>query len=315
MSCRRWFHRCIPAGVMLAAVLISAPALAWGPEGHAIVADMAEAHLSPAAAAQIHRLLQIEGDKHLDDISSWADANRKKLKGTGSWHYVDIPLDAAGYDAARDCRNDNCVVARIVSFTQVLGDTSASPAKRLRALKWVVHLVGDIHQPLHAEDDNDKGGNMVQLQYFGKGTNLHATWDSWIVEHALDLHMGPNYSIDHAQVLRAAFKLDAAVTPQERASWTAGNLTNDLQSTVIGWANASHALARDVAYADLPAKRKKGWSERYQQKTWPVVRGQLQRGGVRLAALLNQTLTAGAEKPADASSTSQPQAATTAAAH
>lgn len=308
MPHRRLFRRCMPAAVMMAAVVISAPAFAWGPEGHAIVADIAEAHLTPAAASEVHQLLGLEGDQHMDDISSWADANRKKLKGTGSWHYVDIPLHATGYDAARDCHNDDCAVAKIVSFTHLLGDTSASPAKRLLALKWVVHLVGDIHQPLHAEDDNDKGGNTVQLQYFGKGTNLHATWDSWIIEHALDLHMGPNYSIDHPQVLRAAFKLDASVTPQERAQWAPKDMTKDLRSTVIAWANQSHALARDVAYADLPAKRKAGWSESYQKKTWPVVRTQLQRGGVRLAALLNQTLTAGAKLPAKAATAAQAQA-------
>lgn len=299
MPHRSLLHRFIPAAVVIAAVAISAPALAWGPEGHAIVADVAEAHLTPAAAAEVHQLLRLEGDQHLDDIASWADANRKQLKGTGSWHYVDIPLDATGYDAARDCRDDNCVVAKIVSFTHLLGDTSAPPAKRLLALKWVVHLVGDIHQPLHAEDHDDKGGNTVQLQYFGRGTNLHATWDSWIVEHALDLHMGPDYSIDKPEVRRAALKLDARITPQERSLWAAQDMTHDLLATVIGWANQSHALARDAAYADLPAKRKAGWSEQYQKKTWPVVRMQLERGGVRLAALLDQTLTASA--PAAAS--------------
>ncbi|MDN5925387.1 MAG: S1/P1 nuclease, partial [Xanthomonadales bacterium] len=273
-------------------------ALAWGPEGHAMIADMGEAHLTPAAAAIVHQLLQLEGDKHLDDISSWADANRKKMRGTGRWHYVDIPLHADAYDAARDCRHDDCVVAKLVSFTRVLGDTTASPAQRLLALKWVVHLVGDIHQPLHAEDNDDKGGNTVQLNYFGKGTNLHAIWDSYIIEHAFDLHLGPNYSFNHALVRRDALKLNAKITPQQRAQWAAPDLTSHLQSTVIAWANQSHALARDVAYADVPAKRKPGWAEAYQQKTWPVVQTQLERGGVRLAALLNQTLTSVQKSPA-----------------
>lgn len=310
MTCRRLFHRCVPAALVLAAVVISAPAFAWGPEGHAIVADIAEAHLSPTAAADVHQLLGLEGNHHLDDISSWADANRKAMPGTGKWHYVDIPLDASGYDAARDCRNNNCAVARIVSFSHLLGDKSAPPAKRLLALKWVVHLVGDIQQPLHAEDNDDKGGNTVQLQYFGKGTNLHAVWDSWIIEHALDLHLGPNYSIDHPQVRRDAVKIDDEITPQQRAQWAPADMASDLQSTVIGWANQSHALARDVAYADVPAKRKAGWSEQYQQKTWPVVKTQLERGGVRLAALLNQTLTDTAARPATPTRTAHPQSAT-----
>lgn len=302
MTQHRWFTRSRVVMLACLTVLVSAPALAWGPEGHAIVADIAEAHLSPAAAAQAHQLLALERHQHLDDVSSWADAHRKAMRGTGSWHYVDIPLDAAGYDAARDCRDDDCAVVKLVSFTHLLGDTSAPANKRLLALKWVVHIVGDLHQPLHAEDNDDKGGNTFQLQYFGKGTNLHAIWDSYIIERALNLTLGPNYSIDHPLVRRDALKLDAEITPQQREQWAPLDMTRDFEATVIDWANQSHALARDVAYAEVPAKRKPGWDAVYQQKTWPVIQTQLQRGGVRLAALLNATLAAASSRPAAAAS-------------
>ncbi|HET6631627.1 MAG TPA: S1/P1 nuclease, partial [Rhodanobacteraceae bacterium] len=238
----------------------------------------------------VRRLLATEDARHLDDISSWADAHRKEMKGTGGWHYVDIPLHATGYEASRDCRDDNCVVAQLVHFTRVLADRKASDAKRLEALKWVVHMVGDIHQPLHAEDDNDKGGNTVQLQYFGQGTNLHAVWDSRIIEHQLHVHLGPNYSFDHPLMRRHAAAIDADITQAERDAWAPAGMLDHLQARVIAWANASHQIARDVAYADLPKKRKRGWAEAYQRKAWPVVRKQVQRGGVRLAELLNEVL-------------------------
>lgn len=285
----RFLRRSFALALTVAAVTFSSGALAWGPEGHAIVADIATLHLTPQALAQVHKLLALEGDHGLDQISSWADAHRKDMPGTGPWHYVDIPLAANSYDAARDCKQDNCVVARIPYFTKILGDRSASPQARLRALKFLVHFVGDIHQPLHAEDHDDKGGNDVKLVYFGYLTNLHAIWDGRILEHALHVHTGPNYSFDHDAVWSAARKLDAGINPSQRLAWTPPRMMRNLPKTVVGWANQSHALAR-VAYADLPAHPKYGWSQAYQDSTWPVVKQQLQRGGLRLAAVLNATL-------------------------
>ena len=274
----------------LGLVGISTPALAWGPEGHAIVADVAEAHLTPSTKAQIAELLALEGHAHLDEVSSWADAVRSQRRETAHWHYVDIPLEADGFDAARDCPSDDCVVAKLVEYTKAFADKSAAPAARLEALKWVVHFVGDIHQPLHAEDHDDKGGNTVRLSFFGKETNLHAIWDGGIIEHALGLGLGPNYSFDHGTVQIDAQKLDAAINASDRATWAPVGMTGHLTQMATSWANESHALARSVAYAYLPAGRSDGWSDAYEQKTWPVVEAQLEHAGVRLAALLNEAL-------------------------
>lgn len=287
---RRRLRRAFLIALALAGLTFSAGALAWGPEGHAIVVDIASLHLTPQARAQIQTLLKLRHDDHLDQISSWPDAIRKSQPKTGPWHYVDIPLSSTHYVASRDCPQGNCAVARIPYFQHILADTSAAPRKRLRALIFLVHLVGDIHQPLHAEDHHDKGGNDVKLTYFGQWTNLHAVWDGHILEHALHLHLGPNYSFDHAAVRKAAHKLDADITPAERAKWAPPSMMQHLDPSVADWANQSHQLARTVAYPDLPKHRTYGWSETYQAKTWPVVRKQLQRGGVRLAAVLNATL-------------------------
>jgi len=273
------------------AFALAAPlAQAWGPEGHAIVADIAQQHLDARTAAQVQALLGLEGLSRLDQISSWADANRKERPRTGGWHYVDIPLRADAYVPARDCVRDNCVVAQISHFSQVLADRSAAPAARLEALKWVVHFVGDVHQPLHAEDDDDKGGNTVQLQFFGRGTNLHAVWDGGVLRQALNLVPGPNYTFDHAQVQADAMRLDASIRPADRAAWSAIGALPQLSAQTIAWAVESHRLARDVAYAHLDGRNQAGWSARYQAVAWPVVRTRVQQGGVRLAAVLNELL-------------------------
>jgi hypothetical protein len=182
------------------------------------------------------------------------------------------------------------VVQQLTTFVMVLGAGRASPDERLEALKWIVHLVGDIHQPLHTADHDDKGGNMVGLSFFGKHTNLHAVWDGGIIEHALELHLGPDYSFDHEAVAADARKLDAEITPADRAAWAEPAKPNLLVPSVINWANESHALARSVAYADLPAELGDDWSGAYQTETWPVVEGQLERAGVRLADVLNKAL-------------------------
>jgi hypothetical protein len=280
------------ARVVCAALLglVTPLAMSWGPEGHAIVADIAQAHLDAAAATEVASLLKLEGLDRLDQISSWADGNRKEFPNTGSWHYVDIPLKANGYDAARDCAQGNCIVARLDETVHVLADKTATPQARLLALKWVVHLVGDIHQPLHAEDNDDKGGNTVQVQFFGKGTNLHSIWDGGIIRHALDLQPGPNYSFDHAAVQADAMTLDASVTPAQRASWAPPTLLPQIVDASIVWADESHTLAQQVAYQDISKPSDDAWSQRYQQKAWPVIKTRLEQGGVRLAEVLNEAL-------------------------
>jgi hypothetical protein len=263
---------------------------AWGPEGHAIVADIAQQHLTPSASAEVTSLLKQEGLSRLDEISSWADANRKEYPHTGSWHYVDIPLHARAYVAARDCQQGSCVVSRLDHYAQVLADKSAAPKVRLEALKWVVHLVGDVHQPLHAEDNDDKGGNTVQVQFFGRGTNLHSVWDGRVIRKALDLQPGPNYSFDHALVQTDAMKLDATITDAQRKAWASSISLSHLGREAIGWADESHLLAQKVAYTDLAKPSGEAWSQRYQAKAWPVIKTRLEKAGVRLAAVLNEAL-------------------------
>jgi hypothetical protein len=135
------------APVIAVAALYATGAQAWGPEGHAIVAEIAESRLTPAAAAQVQQLLALEGHQHLDQVSSWPDEYRVSHPETGPWHFVDIPLASPAYDAARDCAGGNCVVVQIQHFAGVLGDASTSPQDRLTALKYVTHFLGALTSP------------------------------------------------------------------------------------------------------------------------------------------------------------------------
>ena len=275
----------------LSTALAAPAALAWGPVGHALVADIAQERLDPRAAAQVAYLLrQQKGLFRLDQIASWADNNRKEMPDTGAWHYVDIPLHDDGYVAARDCPNGDCIVDKLSQQAKVLADTSATPAARLRALKWVVHLVGDIHQPLHAEDNHDKGGNLVQVQFFGVGTNLHSVWDGRVINRKLDLQVGPNYTIDPTAVRSKALQLNASITPAEQAKWAPHGTFGQLPSEVVVWADESHRLAQEVAYVDIAQPHGDAWSQRYENRAWPVIETRLKQAGVRLADVLNEAL-------------------------
>ena len=152
---------------------------AWGETGHQVVALIASAQLTPTAKAKVDRLLAIEPGATLASISTWADEHRSPP--TAPWHYVNFPRgQPCAYLAERDCPGGNCVVGAIERQVAILrSDTNAE--LRLRALKYLVHFFGDVHQPLHAGFGDDRGGNSYQLQAFGRGTNLHALWDSGLI--------------------------------------------------------------------------------------------------------------------------------------
>jgi hypothetical protein len=244
-------------------------AFAWGPDGHRIIADIAEQYLKPAAARQVRALLAIENTATLADVSNWADEISPQRPETARWHYVDIPLDAAGYDAARDCPQNACVVAQIERFTGELSDARQPPRKRLEALKFLVHFVGDIHQPLHAANNNDRGGNDVKVSFDGRDTNLHLLWDIWLLAPAVN-------GDDRAYAMRLAH----AITPAEAEAWANGSPAD--------WANESHDIARRIVYGALPHEG--ALPATYAARALPVANEQLEKAGVRLANVLNGAL-------------------------
>jgi len=169
--------------VLMAAVITTAhsTAAAWGADGHRLVAEVAEAQLTPQAASEVNRLLALEPGATLVSISNWADEFRSPA--TAAWHYVNFGREAGcSYEAAPICVEGTCVVGAINRQLGVLG-SNAPDEQRLKALKYVVHFVADVHQPLHAGYADDRGGNRYQLQAFGKGSNLHALWDTLLIQN------------------------------------------------------------------------------------------------------------------------------------
>ena len=165
--------------VVTVAIWSSLPAFAWGPEGHSLVARLAAAHLTPQATARVAEVLG-QGNT-MQSIASWADQIRRERLVTGPWHYVDIPIDKPHLDMTRDCPKGDCVIAKIEEFQRTVVDPAATPVQRREALLFLIHFVGDMHQPLHCSDNKDKGGNDVKLDLFGRPTNLHSAWDGGLL--------------------------------------------------------------------------------------------------------------------------------------
>jgi len=264
--CFRRFLSCLGlAGLMLSACT---PAFAWGPEGHEIVALIALQELSPQARAQVAALLGSPAMMVHD--ASWADEIRDQRPDTSGWHYVDIPLQAPGYDARRDCSRRDCVVGQIENDQRLLANRGAGQRVRAEALRFLIHFTADAHQPLHAEDDHDKGGNQVRITMGRKRASLHRVWDADVVE-ALGFDAGA-----------AADGIVRSITSAQRKAWSGG--------TPAQWADEAHALARDRIYPPLNGRHEIRLPRDYAWQQAPLVRMQLAKAGVRLAWLLNTTL-------------------------
>jgi len=152
---------------------------AWGAEGHRLIAAAAEKQLTPTARAEVQRILSNEPGATLESISTWADEVRDRA--SSHWHYINMPSNAGCNYRPEYCPDGKCVVDATNNMINVVKN-ARSGEDRLVGLKYLVHLVEDAHQPLHAYGEL-KGGNLYQVQAFGKGTNLHAVWDSAMINH------------------------------------------------------------------------------------------------------------------------------------
>jgi hypothetical protein len=258
---------------------ISPGSFAWGPEGHRIVADIAETRLTATARLQVKELL---GNDDLAAVAVWADDIKHDRPETYAWHFVDIPANANAFSEARDCyRPDgkppysqqdhhNCVVDRITMFERVLADRNAPEQDRIEALKFLVHFVGDVHQPMHAIEEA-RGGNDIHVVEFGssqcgiRSCNLHFAWDTGLIEHE---GVSEKRYVARLNELIASRKLivQAGGTPAE-------------------WANESFFLAKRVWLNDGGVV-----DQSYFEKDIGIVNRRLALAGIRLAQMINQAL-------------------------
>lgn len=244
---------------LLALALLSPSiALGWGREGHAVIAQIADDYLSPQARIQVNRLLAQEPGASLESIASWADEHRNSV--TSKWHYVNFRQGEGAHYTPADCPGGECVVAAIEREEAVLRDKAASDEDRLTALKYLVHLVGDAHQPLHAGYYEDKGGNTYQVRWEGSGTNLHHLWDTGLIE-----------TFD-ASPLELARRLEYT----QRVS---------IGGTPVDWVEEGARIVGSPGFypgRQVPASYASTWR--------PVVEARLLQGGLRLAEVLNRDL-------------------------
>ena len=271
---------CAASFVVIAGAQVSTNA--WGAQGHRLIARIAEGRLTPVAGQNVRWLLD---GASLADVATWADAQEDELRQTSSWHYVNIPATAAGYDRNRDCprqpgtapgsradRWRDCVVDRILYAESQVADVALDRAGRATALKFLVHLVGDVHQPFHAIGD-DRGGNGVPVTLFGSancggsGTapcTLHRIWDTGLLARR------------RLNDQRYLASLDGLVQTRAR---------RDVGGAPAEWARES----RDIARAAL-LRPDADAGDTYYATYIGVIDERLAIAGLRLAQLLNQNL-------------------------
>jgi hypothetical protein len=274
------------------ALLPSHDALAWGNEGHEVVALVAQAYLDPAVLKKVNALLAADADNNLTahyvaSEATWADQYRLTHPETAPWHFVDIEISNPNLDQA--CfghpavparqpasagPRDDCVVDKIQEFADELGSSATNPEEQIVALKFLMHFVGDLHQPLHAADDNDRGGNQKRVSASGQHPgNLHHFWDDVFVEQ-----LGPD-----AKTIAA--DLVVHISKDDVQAWS--------QGTPSDWAMESFQIAKRDAYGQLPDPSSKGvyhLDDDYMATATQDVSTQLSKGGVRLAFILNRVL-------------------------
>jgi hypothetical protein len=245
------------------------PAFAWGPEGHSLIARIAEAQLTPEVRARVAAILG--PDRTMASVASWADEIRRERPASGPWHYVDIPFNKSHIDLVRDCAKDGCVVTEIAVLRRALHDPATPATERREALMFLIHFVGDMHQPLHCIDRDDKGGNGVATEFAGRRGNLHGVWDS-----ALLARLGTE------QQLLPALSQESAAHAKKYG-----------KGTVAQWAEQSHKVAVKIVYGKLP-KAESGKAvvldAAYERSADPVIRHQIELAGARLAKVLNTEL-------------------------
>ena len=285
MRMLRFFAAALPA------LVLAAPASAYWEFGHRTIARIADANVAPRTRAAIRTLLAETPRLDtptcpattIEAASTWADCIKPLKRPDGksrfgyayNWHFQDVDI-CQPFTLEEACKDGNCVSAQITRDVAILKDKSASPKDRAEALLFLIHFVGDLHQPLHAGEKHDKGGNDLAATYGSyspKRLNLHSIWDGTLAERAIT--SGPS--------------LVRRYPAAERRQIAAG--------TVDDWSRESYQVAHDVVYASAlngdpcaPSPAKVTLDEATIERIVPVARLEVQRGGLRLTKLLDEAL-------------------------
>ena len=239
-------------------------AYGWGDKGHRVVAILADTYLTEHTRQQVTKLLP--AGTTLADAAVWPDKEGRRITDLDLLHHVSIPDHTNGYDQERDCKARNCMVEALKWFTSLVADSKAPINVRLIALRYVAHLVGDMHQPLHAGRREDRNGTDIIVNYRAQTNSLHLFWDINIVE------------MEEGSAEQMANWLQAGTTMEERTKWQSGDPKT--------WTDESFRLSRSYAYTLGESME---LSDDYVATALTIVRRRLVQAGVRLGWLLNNT--------------------------
>jgi hypothetical protein len=267
--------------------------LAWGNIGHRTVAYLAQMYLSPGAATYVSTLL---GDTDISDAAVWADEVRRthEFHYTAGWHFIDAeddPPRTCQVNFNRDCNpGPGCVVGAIMNMTERVNDPNLDSYDKGNALKFLLHFIGDVHQPLHTEAE-DRGGNGIEVEWGRKRTNLHAVWDSMIIEKLIEWHPKDDeqsFAKDWANKLYGA----------NARGLQLGSECDDVQNAqgcALGWAAEANKWVCDyVLKDDVGGVEGQDLSGDYYVGAVPVVEDLIGKAGRRLAAWINALAAQGA---------------------
>jgi hypothetical protein len=262
-------------------------ALAWGHVGHQTVAYIAQDRLTPQARSAVQEILG--PDQDMASVSTWADSIIQERPETAPWHFfnLDVRQPQGQYDIADVCHNHDCVVDQIEKDCGILREPFASKKEKREALEFLIHFLGDVHQPLHCADDHDRGGNQKWFRYYGStGQSKHYTW---IELHGLWDNLIEPKAKENPR--RLASQLGGEISVEDEKEWSKGKPAD--------WAYESFLIAQNDIYEELPEGpllEKNHWGkdlpeDYYSPKMRAIVDRQLERAGVRLAYLLNGIFT------------------------
>jgi hypothetical protein len=251
-------------------------ALAWGDTAHQVICEVAFRLAKPATQAEIQRLINSDPSATFPDFSeSCVLADHQRTRPAE--HFLNLPRDSAGLSSDRCPLAQKCVLTAILSDLKIVSSKNEPDASRLFALESLGHWVGDIHQPMHVSFEDDKGGNKIGVS--GCARNLHAVWDSCLVDYAVG-----------GDVVKAAASLIATITPAMQTQW--------ISSSPRDWANETFAIAKATTtrYCIMhgqscdPSGESLTITTEYLESNKLVVREQLQKAAVRLASILDTAL-------------------------
>jgi hypothetical protein len=261
----------VAVAVCLRVAADAAPAQAWGRDGHKAVCHIAWEQLTEVAKNNILDLLNITTEYEFANACLWADEVKAQRPETAGWHGFSMPMDARTVDLARDCPPPaSCVVEQVARHAAVL-QSDAPPAERAEALKFLAHLVGDLHQPMNITLIGNLPSDKISGMFLNRPTTLRAVWDDGLI---------------HTVVAPGR---DAALTITDAAAWT-GRLFGANKKTPLEWATETMWVALTPATGYLNNRGGDFFDERYIRQNRPVAFEQIDRAGVRLADLLNDAL-------------------------